>query len=288
MGPLRVVIPATVAAALILTPLSQASAPRSARIEPDAGTAVSLGPYTDVRSKPGRIVLGVRREWASSPTAYELKIALGPTESLAKLPDGSIAIVAPWPADVLGPGDGTDYMSPASDPGERELLPPTPLPVSDPYRYSADPDGSMAADEALHDVGPFDPAYPDEYLPDTGSDDRDDPDSPANANSGPPPRADTSDTVEPADNERVPEFSPLDALYEAEASRSDQIVALLAAPQAADALGRRVAARLGTSAPDIVELRFASVFPPAFPVSATSSLTFNPDASTTSKAVRSP
>ena len=160
MSPLRVVIPATFAAALILTPLSQASAFRSARIEADAGKAVSLSLTTEVSSRPDRIVLRVRRDWASSPTVYQWRILRGPTESLAELPDGSVAIVAPWPADVLGPGDGTDYMSPATDPGEREVAPPAPLPPSDPYRYSADPDGSMAADEALHDVGPFDPALP--------------------------------------------------------------------------------------------------------------------------------
>ena len=129
---------------------------------------------------------------------------------------------------------------------------------------------------------PSTPATRDEYLPETGSDDPDDPDSPANANNGPPPGSDTSDTVEPSDNEPVPEFSPLDALYEAEASRSDQIVALIAAPHATDALGRRVVARLSVSGSDVVELRVAPVFPPAFPLSATASLTFNPDASTSS------
>ena len=41
----------------------------------------------------------------------------------------------------------------------------------------------MAADEAMHDVGPFDLAYADEYRPDTGADAPNDPDSPANANS---------------------------------------------------------------------------------------------------------
>lgn len=281
----RAVIFCTVAAALIFTPLSQGFASPSALVEPDTGTAVSLSPSTDATPEPGRVVLTVRREWASSPTQYEWRIALGPTESLAELADGSVAVVAPWPADVLGPGDGTEY--PASDPGETDFAPPPPLSASDPYRYSADPDGSMAADEALHDVGPFDPRYPDEYLPDTGHDDPDDPDSPANANSGPPPKANTTDTVEPSDNEPVPESSPLDALFEAEALRSDQIVALIAPPAAADALGRRVAARLSVSMPDLVEVRFGAVFTAAFPLSATAAVTFNPDAYTASAAASS-
>ena len=57
MSPLRVVIPATFAAALILTPLSQASAFRSACIEADAGKAVSLSHTTEISSRPDRIVL---------------------------------------------------------------------------------------------------------------------------------------------------------------------------------------------------------------------------------------
>jgi hypothetical protein len=138
----------------------------------------------------------------------------------------------------------------------------------------------MAADEALHDVGPFDPAYSDEYLPDAGSDDPTDPDSPANANSGPPPGRDTSDATDASDNEPVPEFDHLDAIYEAEASRSDQVVALIGAPQATDALGRRLAAWLRVTGPDSVELRFGPVLVSAFPLTATSSLTFNPDAYT--------
>jgi hypothetical protein len=92
------------------------------------------------------------------------------------------------------PDDGTDYTSPGSTPGERTEAPPPPLPDGDPYEFSADPDGSMAADEAQHYVGPFDPAYSEEYLPDPGSDDPTDPESPENANRGPPPGPDTTDT----------------------------------------------------------------------------------------------
>ena len=67
---------------------------------------------------------------------------------------------------------------------------------------------------------------------------------------------------------------------EAEASRSDQIVALIGAPQTTDALGRHVAASLRVTGLDSVELRFGPVFASAFPLTATSSLTFNPDAYT--------
>ena len=260
--------------------MSQASGPQSARIDADNGTADSLSSFVTVTTAPDSLLLETRRDWALWPAVYEWRVSLGPTESLAQLSDGSVAVVSPWPFDVIGPGDGTDYTSPDGTPGERDLADPAPLPASDPYRYSADPDGSMAADEALHDVGPFDPAYPDEYLPDTGSDDPSDPDSPANANTGPPPGRDTSDTADASDNEPVPEFDHLDAIYEAEASRSDQIVALIAAPQATDALGRRLAAWLKVTGPESVELRFGPGFASVFPLTGNSSLTFNPDAST--------
>lgn len=232
-----------------------------------------------VNSAPDSLLLTTRRDWASSPAVYEWRVSLSPTESLVQLSDGSVAVVAPWPADITGPDDGTDYMSPEGSPGEADHT-MAPLPASDPYRYSADPDGSMAADEALHDVGPFDPRYPDEYLPDTGSDYPSDPDSPANANSGPPPGRDTSDPTDASDNEPVPEVDALDAIYEAEASRSDQIVALIGAPQATDAFGRRLPVRLGVKGRDSVELRFGLLFVSAFPLTATSRVTFNPDAST--------
>jgi hypothetical protein len=267
--------------ALLLAPMSHAFGSQSARIDADSGTAESLGGVVTVTPAPGSLLITTRRDWAPSPVVFEWRVFLRPTESLAQLTGGSVAIVAPWPADVLGPGDGTDYTSPAGTPGERSLADPAPMSASDPYRYSADPDGSMAADEALHDVGPFDPRYSDEYLPDTGSDDPTDPDSPANANSGPPPGRDTSDATDASDNERVPEFDPLDEIYEAEASRSDQIVALIAAPKATDALGRRVGAWLRVTGPDSVELRFGPGFASAFPLTATSSFTFNPDAYTT-------
>jgi hypothetical protein len=260
--------------------MAQASGSQSAHIDADHATAESLSSFVTVIPAPGSLLLKTRRDWASSPAVYEWRVLLSPTESLAQLSDGSIAVVAPWPPDVIGPEDGTDYTSPAGTPGERSVAEPPPLPASDPYRYSADPDGSMAADEALHDVGPFDPAYPDEYLPDTGSDDPDDPDRPANADSGPPPGSDTSDTTDASDNERVPESSPLDPLYEAEGSRSDQVVALIAVPRATDALGRHLDARLKVTGPESVELRFGPEFASAFPFTATSSLTFNPDAST--------
>ena len=277
----RLALPPIFFAALALAPISQASGSQSVRIDTRNGTAASLSGLVTVIPAPDSLLLTTRRDWASWPVVYEWRVSLGPTESLAQLSDGSVAVVAPWPPDIIGPGDGTDYTSPAGAPGERDpSADPPPLPASDPYRYSADPDGSMAADEALHDVGPFDPAYPDEYLPDTGSDDPADPDSPANANSGPPPGRDTSDTADASDNERVPEFDHLDALWEAEASRSDQIVALIAAPKATDALGLRVAAWLKVTGPESVELRFGPGFASAFPLTATSSLTFNPDAST--------
>jgi hypothetical protein len=260
--------------------MAQASGSQSARIDADHGTAESLSGVVTVTPAPDTLFLTTRHDWASSPVVYEWWVALSPTESLTQLSDGSVAVVAPWPPDILGPGDGTDYTTPAGTPGERSLADPPPLPPSDPYWYSADPDGSMAADEALHDVGPFDPRYSDEYLPDTGTDDPTDPDSPTNANSGPPPGSDTSDATDPSDNGPVPEFDHLDAIYEAEASRSDQIVALIGAPQATDALGRRVVVRLRVKGPDSVELRFGPLFVSAFPLTATSSLTFNPDAST--------
>jgi hypothetical protein len=266
---------------MILTPLSQASAPRSGRIDADTGMAVAASRAATVTAAPGGLVLTTRRDWPFWPLKYEWRVSLRPTESLTQLADGSVAVVAPWPPDIIGPGDGTDYRSSASDPGgQAQSLEPPSLPASDPYLHSADPDGSMAADEALHDVGPFDPAYSDEYVPDTGSDDPADPDSPANANSGPPPGRDTSDATDASDNEPVPEFDDLDAIYEVEASRSDQVVALIGAPQATDALGRRVAAWLRVTGPDSVELRFGPLVVSAFPLTATSSLTFNPDAYT--------
>jgi hypothetical protein len=137
----------------------------------------------------------------------------------------------------------------------------------------------MAADEKLHDVGPFDPAYADEYLPDPWAvDDSSDPDSPVDPDAGPPAEADASDPIEPSDNEPVPEVDALDALYDAEASRSDQIVAMIAAPQAKDALGRRIPVQLAITASNTVELRFGPVLAATFPFTASSRVTFNPDA----------
>jgi hypothetical protein len=277
----RLALPAILFTAVLVAPTAEASSALSARLDIDRGKAVSLSSFVTVTESPGSLLLTTRRDWVSSPALSEWKISLGLTESLAQLPDGSVAIVAPWPPDITGPGDGTDYTSPEGSPGETDHT-MAPLPESDPYRYSADPDGSMAADEALHDVGPFDPRYSDEYLPDTESDDPTDPDSPANANSGPAPGPDTSDPIDASDDEYVPESDPLDAIYEAEASRSDQIVALIGAPQASDALGRHVAARLRVTARDSVELRFGPGFVFVFPLTATSSVTFNPDASTAS------
>lgn len=272
-GPtVRAIVPTTLLAALILAPLSLASGPPSARIDADDATARALTRSSSVASTSDSLIVTARREWAFSPAAPEWRITLSPNESLARLPDGSIAVVAPWPPN---PGDGT-YYPPEDDSVSRD---PPPLPANDPYRYSADPDGSMAADEAQHDVGPFDPAYSDEYLPDPWAvDDPSDPDSPVNANTGPPPEADTSDRLEPSDNEPVAEADALDALYEAEASRPDQIVALIAPPQATDALGRRIPARLTITGRESVELRFEPTLIAALPFTATSRLTFNPDA----------
>lgn len=276
---MRPALPTILFTALLLAPTAQASETQSARVDVDRGKAEPLNGFVTVTATPDGFRLTTRREWPSSPWVYEWKVTLSLTESLAQLPNGGVAIVAPWPPDILGPGDGTDYTPPQGTPGEADHTMP-PLPASDPYRYSADPDGSMAADEAMHDVGPFDPRYSDEYVPDTGSDDPTDPDSPATANSGPAPGPDTSDPVDPSDNEYVPESDPLDAIYEAEASRSDQIVGLIAAPQATDALGRRVVVQLKVKGPSSVELRFTPLFVSAFPLTATSSVTFNPDAST--------
>lgn len=240
---------------MILAPLSHASRVPSGRVTPAADR-----------------VLTARRDWASSPTGYQWRIALSAMESLASLPDGSVAVVAPWPPN---PGDGTYYPPEDSSIGRD----PPPLPANDPYRYSADPDGSMASEEALHDVWPFDPRYPEEYLPDPWAvGDPSDTDDPVNANSGPPPTTDTSDPVEPSDNEPVPETDPLDAVYNAEDTRTDQVVALIERPHATDALGRAIPARLVITAPEIVELRFAPVLTAAFPFTASARLTFNPDA----------
>jgi hypothetical protein len=261
-------------AALLLTPASHASGLPSGRIDADKAKAEALTTFTSFTSTRDSLIATARREWASSPTAYEWRFALGASESLARLPDGGIAVVAPWPPDK---GDGTVY--PPSDSGQIGTSDPPPLPADDPYRYSADPDGSMAAEEKLHDVGPFDPRYPDEYLPDPWAiDDATDPDSPINANTGPPPEADTSDPVQPSDNEPVPEVDALDKLYDAEAARSDQVVAMIVPPQAWDLLGRPIPVRLVITAPNAVELRFAPVLTAAFPFTASARLIFNPDA----------
>ena len=208
-------------------------------------------------------MLTARRDWAVSPTEYDWRLELSETESLARLPDGSVAVVAPWPP---GSGDGT-YYPPENDSVPRD---PPSLPT-DPYRHSADPDGSMAAEEALHNVGPFDPRYPGEYLPDPWADDPTGPEDP-------PPKADTSDPIEPSDNEPVAEVDPLDALIDAEAVRSDQIVALLGVPRATDALGRRIPVRLVINHANTIEVRFEPALAAAFPLTATSRITFNPDA----------
>jgi hypothetical protein len=268
-------------AALIVVPLSSATGTPSAKIYADSGTAESLSPSTVVTKTDDGVSLTIQRTSATSPNAYDWQVSLSPTESLTMLSDGSVAVVAPWPADVTGPDDGTDYMSPESAGDSTEFRDMPPLPLTDPYTSSADPDGSMAADEALHDVGPFDPAYPDEYLPDFGSDDPTDPDSPANANSGPPPGPDTTDTTDPSDDEPVPETDRLDTIYEVEASRSDQIIALISRPQGMDALGQPVPASLHVIAADTVELVFEPAARPTFPLSVTSNVTFNPDADTT-------
>ena len=262
---------ATLFAALILTPFSHASSAPSARVEADTAKLQALTPATTVTPLRDSQIVTTRREWASSATAYEWRFALGAKESLARLPEGSIAVIAPWPPN---PGDGTYY--PPEDPPGRE---PPPLPANDPYRYSADPDGSMAREEALHDVGPFDPRYPDEYLPDPWAvGDPSDPDDPVNANSGPPPKLDTSDPVERSDNEPVLETDALDAVYNAEAARSDQIVALIERPRARDALGREIPVRLVITQANAVELRFAPVLTAAFPFTASARFVFNPDA----------
>lgn len=278
---MRAVTGALCVAALIIVPLSAASGSPSAHIYADTGTAESLDASTTVTSAPDSLVLTTQMASQTASTVYGWQVSLGPTEALTQLSDGSVAVVAPWPADVTAPGDGTDYTSPAGAPGPKDGSDPPPLSESDPYALSADPDGSMAADEALHDVGPFEPAYPDEYVPDTGSDDPSDPDSPANANTGPPPGADTADTTSPSDDEIVPEADRLDALYQAEASRSDQIVALISSPQATDAIGQPVPASLSISAPDTIDVQFGPSLSAAYPFTATSSVTFNPDAETT-------
>jgi hypothetical protein len=212
---------------------------------------------------------------ASSPTTFDWQVSLGPTESLTQLADGSVAVVAPWPTDVLGPDDGTDYTSSGPAPA------PQPLPSPDPYEFSADPDGSMAADEAMHNMGPFDPAYADEYIPDFGIDDPSDPDSLENANSGPPPGPDTSDPTDPSDDELVAESDGHDALYAAEESRSDQVVALIAPPHAVDNLGNTVPSSLSITAPDTVKLTVGPVVNgPQYPLLATSGISFNSDADT--------
>jgi hypothetical protein len=241
-------------------PLSRASGPSSAPVATDKGSTQPLTRSTTVRPRSD-LILTAHRERASSPAAYKWHFALSAKESLTKLADGRIAVVAPWPPNE---GDGTDYSSPDGTPGERVTSGPPPLPASDPYRYSADPDGSMAAEEALHDVGPFDPAYADEYLPDPSSDAAEEPDAP-------------TDGLVPSD-EPVPEMDPLDAIYAAELSRDDQIVALIDSPQATDALGRRVVVRLRITGPDTVEVRFRPSSTAAFPLTATARLTFNPDA----------
>jgi hypothetical protein len=236
---------ALLASLLVAVPLSRAT----------------TGPTQSVATMQEGLRLTARVQEASSPTTLRWHVALGQDETLTQLGNGSIAVVAPWPAD---PGDGTTYP-----PEDTHVMPPPP--ADDPYAKSADPDGSMAADEAMHDVGPFDPAYSDEYLPDTGHDAPNDPDSPANANSGPAPGPDTSgDTTDPSDNEVVPESDPTDAVYAAEESRNDQVIALIPAPRAKG--GR---AFFAIVAPDTVEL---TVGPSAHPLVVTADVIFNPDA----------
>jgi hypothetical protein len=249
--------------ALVVLPLVRATAVAGTdgtqsvrRLVPDRTTALSV------------------RVGPASPTAFTWHVVLGPTESLTRLGDGRIAVLAPWPPDLVDPEDENDTNYPTYPVPEAP-----PLSSSDPYRFSADPDGSMAADEAMHDVGPFDPAYADEYIPDPGRDDPDDLDSPENANSGPPPGPDTSDPVEPSDSEPVSELDPLDALNNVEAARSDQFVALISAPYALDALNRRIPARLTVAGPDMIELTAGpALIAPAYPLVVTSSIVFNPDA----------
>ena len=241
---MRTLVAIVFAATLVAVPLSRGTTMPSMQIFPDRGTVVSTSSSATVSSTPDRIKLSVHSSLA-------LRVRLGPNESLAQLPDGSIAVVAPWPADLMGPGDGTEY--PPSETDHR----PAPLPKQDPYAHSADPDGSMTADEAKHDVGPFDPAYADEYKPDPWAED------PADATLGPPPGRDTSDPVEPSDNEVVPESDSLDAIYEVEGSRSDQVVVLIAP-------GQNVVLRI--TARDMVEVTLSGV--------ASIGISFNPDADT--------
>ena len=80
----------------------------------------------------------------------------------------------------------------------------------------------------------------------------------------------SGDTTNPSDNEVVPESAPTDALYAAEESRDDQIVALIGPLQAKN--GR---AFFTIVAPDNVEL---TVEPSTSPFLVTAEVVFNPDA----------
>jgi hypothetical protein len=244
-GLVRTLVAIVFAATLVVIPLSRGTTTPAVQLFPDRGTAVSTSSSTTVSSTPDGVRLSVHSSLA-------LHVRLRPNESLAQLRDGSIAVVAPWPAELLGPGDGTYY--PPSETDHR----PAPLPKDDPYAHSADPDGSMAADEAMHDVGPFDPAYADEYKPDLWAED------PADVSLGPPPGRDTSDPIEPSDNEVVPASDSLDAIYAIEASRPDQVVALIAP------VGQNAVLRI--TARDMVEVTLTGV--------ASIGISFNPDADT--------
>jgi hypothetical protein len=253
--------------------------PADVDIYPDAGTAQANSTSVSAPVTADGNTISARVDSPSSEPSFIVQIHLSTPESVIQLADGSVAVVAPWPADVTGPDDGSDYTSPSMDPGESDGTVAQAQPAApDPYDVSADPGGSMAADEASHNVGPFDPAYSEEYTPDTGADSPTDPDTPQNANAGLPPPTDTTDTTDASDDESVAEPNGMDALYSAEELRSDQILGLLGTPTATDSAGHAVPASFSVTTSGRIYLDLAPTASSSYPLVATSAISFNPDA----------